>query len=125
VPVPAAGQTEVVTRDLHPLVVPRGLEHPLQQLVIVPLELVTLAQGAAGVLHARRQGVADRLELAEVEHSRLARERRHLIGHLQATECLADQSRLLSFKPTDLASKLGTGKALVPIHLRRKPTISL
>lgn len=124
-PMPAARQAEVVTRDLHPLVVPRGLEHALQQLVVAALELVTPAQGAAGILNPRRKSVADRLQLAEVEQARLARERRRLTGHLQTAEGLAQQSRLLGFEAADLAPQLSAGEALVPIHRRCKPAISL
>lgn len=122
---PAAGQAEVVARDLHPLVVLRRLQHPLQQLVVAGFELLALPQGPTGVLDPRRERVANRLQLAQVEHPRLARARRHVSGHLQAAKSLGHQSRQLSFEAPDLAPQLDPGEPLVPLDPQRKPAVSL
>lgn len=68
----AARQAKVVARDPHPPVVPRRGQHPLQQLAVAGLELAPLPQRAMRVLDPRRQRVANRLQLTEVEHATLA-----------------------------------------------------
>ena len=123
-PVPAAGQPEVIARDLHPLVVLRGLEHPLQQLLVAGLELVALPQAATSILDPRRERVANSLQLTQIEHPRLARKRRHVRRQLQTAECLADQPRQLGFEPSDLAPQLHTSEALVASHPQRVVAVS-
>ena len=67
----AARLAEVVARDAQPLEVLRAGQHPLQQLAVAGLELGPLAQCAARVLDPIGQGVANRLQLTQVERSRL------------------------------------------------------
>jgi hypothetical protein len=92
-PVPTPRQAQIVARDLHPPVVLRRSEHALQQLAIVGLELVTLPQGTACVLDPHRQRVANRLQLTEVQHARLARERGHVGQKRQARKRLGRKRR--------------------------------
>jgi hypothetical protein len=123
-PVPTARQAQIVARDLHPLVVLRRLEHPLQQLAVARFELVALPQGAACVLDPRRKRVADRLQLAQIENARLGREGRHIRRQLQAAERLSHKPPQLGFEPPDLAPQLGTSEALVAPCPQRIATVS-
>lgn len=92
--------------------------------MIAGLELVALAQGTARVLDPRRKRIADRLQLAEVQHARLTREGRHVAGNPHAAKCFGDEARKLAFEPPDLAPQLTTGEALVATHTQRTPTVS-
>jgi hypothetical protein len=69
--VAATRLAEVVARDAQPLEVLGTGEHPLEQLVVAGLELGPLTQRLACVLDSIGQGVANRLQLTEVECSRL------------------------------------------------------
>ncbi len=121
---PAAGEAQVVARYLHPLVVLRSSQHPLQQLPVVGLQLALLPQRAASILDPRRKRVADGLQLAEVEHPPLARERRHLRRHLQTAKCLSHEPRQLGFEAADLAPQLGPSEALVASYPQCTPAVS-
>lgn len=123
-PVAAARQAEIVARDLHPLEVLRSREHAVEQLMVAGLELVALAQRPAGVLDPRREGVADRLQLAEVERARLPRERRHAGIEPEPREGLGDQGGELPIEAADLAAELGAGKPLVAAYPQRVEVVS-
>ncbi len=115
---------EVVARDAQPLEVLRTGEHPLQQLAVAGLELGPLAQCAARVLDPIGQGVANRLQLTQIECSRLAREGRHVRGNFEPREGLRHQSRELPFEAPDLTPQLGAGEALVAAYPQRTSRVS-
>ncbi len=71
-PVAAARLAEVGAGDPHPLEVARRGEHPVEQLAVARLQLGALSQCRARVLDPGGEGVADGLELAEVERPWLA-----------------------------------------------------
>jgi hypothetical protein len=123
--VPAAGQAEIVARDLQPLVVLRRLEHPPEQCAIVALQLRTFSQGSSGVLDPFGKGIPNGLQLTEIECPGLPREGRHGRDHRRPTEPLGCEPRQLGFEPSDLPPQLSTSTALVATRPQRMPTISL
>jgi hypothetical protein len=123
--VTATGQAEVVARDLQPLVVLGRLEHSLQQRTIVGLEPVAVAQGASGVLHPRRQRIADGLQLAEIERSRARRGRGDTGREGQSRKGLRREGGQLPLQTADLTPQLDSRKRLAAADERRETTISL
>lgn len=71
-PVTASGRADVGARDLQPLVLGGGVEHPLQQLAVACLELRLLPQPPPDRADPAGQRVTDRLQVAETERTRLA-----------------------------------------------------
>lgn len=122
---PAAGQAEVVARDLQPLVLGRSGKHPLQQLVVALLQLVALAQPGLRLADPLRQRVADRLQVPQAEH---ARQRRHS-GDLGLDplplEALGEQPRQLPFETADLPPQLRPRQPLVAARAKRDPAVSV
>ncbi len=104
---------EVVARDAQPLEVLGAGEHPLQKFAIAGLELGAPLQAPARVLDPVGEGVANGLQLAQVECSGLARDGWHLRGDFEAWEGLGDQRGELPFETADLTPQLGAGEALV------------
>lgn len=109
----AARLADVGSRDLHPLVLGRRLDHPTQQLAVAPLELGALLQRHAGAGNAIGEGVAHPLELTEAGEPRTARRRDHTGVDLDARESLGRKARKLVLEPPDLAPQLGPGQTLV------------
>jgi hypothetical protein len=123
--VAATGLADFGARDAQPLEVPRRGEHPLQQLAVVRLQLLALAQDAARLDDPRREAVPDGLEAAEVEGSRLGCDRRHRDVELDARKGLRDQRRELPLEPPDLAPQLGAGEPLVAVDAKLAAGVSL
>ncbi|HEX3174026.1 MAG TPA: hypothetical protein VHQ43_07395 [Solirubrobacterales bacterium] len=74
-PVAAARLADVGARDPQPLEVLGPDQHPPQQLAVVGLELLALAQGTARLGDPRGEPVAHFLEGTEVQGARLWRRR--------------------------------------------------
>jgi hypothetical protein len=125
VPGAATGLADVSVGDLQPLEVLGPRQHPLQQLAVVGLDLLALAQGAARRRHPRRQPVPDRLEATEPEGTRLAGRGRHRSVDLQPREGLYHEGRELSLEPADLAAQLNSGEPLVAPNAKLDPGVTL
>lgn len=82
----AAGLADIGARDLQPLVLGRGGQHPLQQLAVAGLELGLRPQLAPCSADPSCQRIADRLQVAEIQRPRLTRDRRNSGIDLQARE---------------------------------------
>jgi len=89
--VTAAGLTDVCTRDLQPLVLGRGRQHPLQQLPVTGLQFGLLLQLSPGDGDPHCQRIADRLELTEAECSRLFRDGRDPGVDLEARKSVGEK----------------------------------
>jgi hypothetical protein len=111
--VTAAGLADVGARNLQPLVLGGRVEHALQQLAIAGLELRLVLQPAADRADPHRQGVANRLQLAQTQRPRLARDRGDAGVDPQAREGIGNEGSQLRFEPADLPAQLDAGKALI------------
>jgi hypothetical protein len=104
--VAATGLADVGTGDPDPLELLRGLEHFPQQLAVGGLHLLALDHGAAGLADALGETVANRLQLAEVEHPRGARDSLDAMRDGGVAEGLADDRGKLRLEAADLAAQL-------------------
>jgi hypothetical protein len=123
--VAAAGQAEVVAGDLHPLVLGRGCQHPLQKLVVALLQLITLIKRALRLADPLRQRIANRLQLAEVEDTGGTGGRGDRSVDLEPLEALADQGAELHFEVPDLAPQLRPREPLVATRAKHDPAVSV
>lgn len=87
----AARLAEVGARDAHPLEVLWASKHRLQQLAVASLELGALPQRAMRVLDPLGKSVANRLQLAQVQRSRLTRDGGNVGDQFEAREGLGNQ----------------------------------
>jgi hypothetical protein len=85
--VAAAGGADVVARNLDPLVIRRGGEHPREQLSVLGLLDVLLAQCAPGILDPVGKRVPNLLQLTEADQPRLAGDGRDPALDLDSREC--------------------------------------
>jgi transposase len=122
--VAAARLAEVGARDAHPLEVLRASQHRLQQLAVAGLELGAPPQRAARVLNPLRKRVANRLQLAQVQRSRLTRHGGHIGDQLDTREGLGNQGRQLPLEAADLPPQLGASEALVTTNSQRSSRVS-
>ena len=120
----AARLAEIVARYAQPLEVLWAGEHPFQQLAVAGLELGSPPQGPARVLDPIGQGVANRLQLAQVERPGLARDGGHVGGDFEPRESLGHQSGQLPLETTDLPPQLGAGEPLVAAYPQRTSRVS-
>ena len=81
-----------------------------------------LAQGAAAVADPGGQGVAQPLQLAEVEDPGRRRRRRDAVLDRNAAEALPDESRQLALEGGDLAPELAASRKLVDPGVKRRET---
>jgi hypothetical protein len=109
----AAMEAEVLAGDADPLVVLRGGEHLLDQLTVFVLDPVPLDQCPPRFRNATREPIANRLQLAEVEHARDGRNGVDPVRDLGVTEGLAEEAGQLRLEAGDLAAQLQPRLALV------------
>jgi len=91
--VTAAGFAYVSPRDPHPLVLGRCVEHPLEQLPVARLELLTLSQGRASPAYPLRQCIPYPLKLIKPRDSRLHEATGDLGVNVKSRKCLGTQPR--------------------------------
>jgi len=111
--VAAAVQPQVLPGDLHPLEVLRGGQHPFDQLAVLVLDAAALDQGGSRLCDAIGQGVADLLELSEIEDAGRAGDGIDPVRNLGVAEGLGEESGELGLEPGDLLAQLKPGFALV------------
>jgi len=111
--VAAAVQAEVFAGDADPLVVLGGGEHLPDELVVLVLDPLPLHQRLPRLGSAVGEAVADRLQLAEVEHPRRGGDGLDAVRDLGVAEALADEAGQLRLEPADLATQLQPRVALV------------
>ncbi len=121
----AAGGADVLARDLHPLVLGRRRQHPLEQRPVAGLQLGSLAQLALGRADSLGERVAQRLQLPEPQGPRLPGDRRHGDVDRRAREALGNQLAELPLEAADLASQLCPREALVSGQAERQCGVSL
>lgn len=112
-PVAAARQTEVLPRHADPLEVPRGGKHPLDELAVLVLDPLSLHQSASSLGDTVGESIADRLQLAEIEHPRCRGGGLDAVRDLRVTEPLSDKAGELRLETTDLPAQLQPRLALV------------
>jgi hypothetical protein len=108
VPVTAARQAEVGAADAQPAVGGGVGQHRGDELTVGLLDGVALRQRPLRLGDAGGEGIAELLELAEVEDPRRARGTDPM-RHVHAPESLRDQPGQLALEPSDLPPELGTG----------------
>lgn len=111
-PVAAARLADVGAADADPAVVLRCGEHVGEKLAVGLLDEGALGEGTVGLGETGREGVADLLQLAEVEHARRPGGA-DPVGHLDPPEPLGDQPGELQFELADLPAQLGAREPLV------------
>ncbi len=124
-PVPATRFAEVVARDAHPLVVGRRGQHALQQLAVAGLRLRLAAQGSARLGEARRQRVANPLQLGEPGDARLVERGPNASLDPDPGECLRAQVGELPLEMADLTAQLSPCEALVASHSQHAERFSI
>jgi len=112
VPGPAAGLADVGAADAQPLELHRRIEHFLQQLTVLGLELRTLVQDRAGFGDAVGKAIANHLQLPEVEHPGNG-VTLDAMRDLDVAEALAEERGQLRLQARDLAAQLEPSPALV------------
>jgi hypothetical protein len=117
--VPAAGLADVGIRDAHPLVLGGGVQHPLQQIAVLSLELGLVPEGPVGGRDPLCQGIAHPLQLPQVRDPRFAWRRSDDGLDLDPRKGLDHQVRELGLEATDLSAQLGASEALVAPHPKR------
>jgi len=113
--VAAARLANVGTGDSQPLVLGGRGEHVAQQLAIVLLQLVALAQRDTSLGDPSRQGVAHSLQLTEVSNSRRSCRAGRASVNPKPREGLGRKTGQLPLEAPDLAPQLGTSKSLVTV----------
>lgn len=108
-----AGLADVGAGDPHPLEFLGRLQQCSQQFAVVGLERLALGQGRACLGNPLRQPVANRLQLAEVEHPRGGGNRLDPMRDRRVAEGLAEDFRQLRLEATDLAAQLEPRPTLV------------
>jgi hypothetical protein len=116
--VPAARLADVGTRDAHPPVLGRRLDHPPQELTIAPLQLRALDQHESSRGDPRRQRVAHPLELTEIGDARRGKRSGNRGLDRHPRKRLGLKGGELSLEAADLPPQLGSGEALVAPHPR-------
>lgn len=101
-PVTAAGLADVGARYPHPFVLGGRSQHALQKLAVAGLELGTLSQSQPCLPDPRRQRIADRLQVAQVEGPRLAGDGGDTGVDLHTREGLGEQRGELRFEASYL-----------------------
>jgi len=115
--VAAARLAEVVAAHPDPLEVRGRGQHLPQQLAIGGLGPGALAQRQARLGNAVGERVAQSLQLAQVEHPWLDRDRGDAMLDHDPAEALGQERGELTLEPADLASQLGPGQALVGLDV--------
>jgi hypothetical protein len=113
VPVAAAFEAEVLAGDPDPLEVLRGSDHLLDQVTVLRLDPGSLGEAHSRLADPFGQAIANRLQLAEIEHPGRPDRRFDVMRHLGAAESLAEEAGQLRLEATDLAAQLEPSLALV------------
>lgn len=124
-PVTAARLADVGAGDPHPFELGWLGQHPLQQLAVASLELCPGAESAARGGHARGEGVAHHLQLAEADQPRLTSDGGDPSVDLEPGKGLRDEVGELPLEATDLAPQLGPSKLFVVPHIGPENRVSL
>jgi hypothetical protein len=109
----AAGQTQILPGDPHPLEVLGGGQHSLDELAVLVLHPRPLDKGGARLGDAVREAVANHLQLTEVEDAGSDREGVDPVRHLGMAERLAEEPAQLGLEPGDLTAQFEPCIALV------------
>jgi hypothetical protein len=121
VPVAAAGLADVVAADLDPRIALREGEHVGKQFAVGLLDEGALGERLVGLAEAGREGVADLLQLTEVEHARRP-DGADPVGDGDPAHALGDQPTQLELELGDLPAQLGAGQPLVyPDPVEHRP----
>lgn len=123
-PVPAAGLADVGARDPQPLVLGRSGEHVAQKGPVALLQLIALAQNGARLDDARRERVADALQLAEIGNARQTCRRRNADINREPRERLRREPGQLALQAPDLTPQLDPRQPLVA-RSKRRGSVSL
>jgi hypothetical protein len=115
----AARQADVGAADPQPPVLLRGGDQGGEKLAVGGLDGGALGKRPLRLGDPRGQGVADLLELSEVEHPRRPRGT-DPVGNVDPAEALGDEPGELTLEPSDLPPQLGPRPGLVerPVALR-------
>ena len=111
-PVAATRQADVGTADPQPVEALRGGQQLIEQFAVCGLDGGALGQRASRLRDPAGEGIANLLEIAEVEHPRWAGGA-DPVGHGDPAEPLGDQPRELTLELADLSPQLGTRQTLV------------
>jgi hypothetical protein len=111
--VAAARFAEIGTRDPQPLELGRGGEHPLKQPPVGRLGLGPPIQPVPSLRHPGGKLVANPLQLAEADQTRLAAAGPNPRIDLDAGKRLRDEAAQLQLETTDLTPQLSAGETLV------------
>lgn len=104
-PVPAARLADVGAADADPPVALRGGEHVGEKFAVGLLDEGALGESPVGLGEAGREGVADLLQLAEVEDARRPGGV-DPVRDVDPTHALGDQPGELMLEPADLPAQL-------------------
>jgi hypothetical protein len=118
--VTAAGLADVGAADPHPAVVARRLDQGGEKFAAGGLGRGPRGERGAGIAGTLGEGVAQALELAEVEQARRRCGRSDPVGDGDAAEAIEGEAGQLELEPADLAAQLGAGKALVAVDAKRR-----
>jgi len=102
----AAFEAEVLPGDLDPLEVLGGSEHFFDQFAALGLNLLSLHQGLPCLGDPVGEAVANRLQLAEVQHPRHRGDGIDPVRDRGVAEGLAEEPSQLSLETADLAAQL-------------------
>ncbi len=106
---------DVGAGDLHPFEVGGRRQHPAQKLSIAGLDSGPLTERQPRLRDPIRELVAQPLQLPQVEHPRLARDRCNAVIDLDPAEGLAEKGGELPLEAANLAPQLGTSEALIDL----------
>lgn len=113
-PVAAAGLADVGAADAQPGVLGGGGEERGQKLTVGGLDRGAIGERLPGVADAGREGVAELLELTEVEHPRRPAGA-DPVRDLDPAEPLGDEAGQLQLELADLAAQLSAGQPLIDL----------
>lgn len=117
-PVPAAGLTDVSTRDPQPLVLRWRRQHAPQQLTVAGLDDRLIPQRQTSASDPLGQGVAHLLQLLETGNARFGEVSRDPGVEVKTWKSLDGETRQLVLEAPDLAAQLGAREALIASHAK-------
>jgi hypothetical protein len=112
VPVAATRLTDVGAADPQPGVLGGGGEQGGEQLAVGGLDRGPIGKSAARLADPGGEGIADLLELAEIEQARWS-DGTDPVRDLDPAEARGDESRQLPLEPADLTAQLGARPPLI------------
>ena len=121
----AAGLADVGAGDPQPLVLGGSGQHLLQQLAVAGLELGPVLQAPPCDADPGRERVADGLEIAETQRSRLFREGADPGVDLDARKGVGEERAELGFETADLTPQISPGEPLVATYAKRSASVSV